>query len=203
MRLQAQAANWRLFAFMAMGVAALAVMGVIWIGSKSKFIPVIVEVDKLGQKIAVKALDGDDAVTDTSRLVYREMHDLFENLRTVTTDRAANNDRLSKGFSRLRGGASTYVRTELRKAPPNEVGAGRTVQVTIRSALKLTGKSWQVDWDETSFNLAGEVMGAPEHWRATLQYVLNPSSAEKEFRSNPIGFEVPELSWQKVLERAN
>lgn len=159
LRVQAQVANWRMFAFFCLAIAAAAVAGLIWVALKSKFIPMVFEVDKLGQTVAVKALYGDEAVSDTQRLVYREMFDLIENLRTVTTDRQANNDRLTKGFSPLSGAAERYVRTELRKAPPNEVGATKTVQVIVRSALKLTGKSWQVDWEEHSFSLAGEEMG--------------------------------------------
>lgn len=198
LRLAAQVANWRLFAFFSLLIAGVAVSGAIYIGLQSKFIPVIVEVDKLGQTLAVRALTGEDAVTDSRRLVYREMFDLFENLRTVTTDRLANNDRLSKGFTRLSGAAKTYARNELKKAPPNDVGAMKSVQVKVKTALKLAGKSWQIEWEERSFNLAGEEMGV-ELWRATLQYELSPSSEEEIFRINPIGFTVSELSWQKVI----
>ncbi|WP_082818903.1 VirB8/TrbF family protein [Cupriavidus nantongensis] len=199
LRVQAQIANWRMFAFISLGIAGLAVGGAIWIGAKSKFIPMVFEVDKLGQVVAVKALHGDEAVTDPQRLVYREMFDLIENLRSVTTDRQANNSRLSKGFSRLTGAAERYVKTELRKAPPNDVGANKTVQVIVRSALRLTGKSWQVDWEEHSFSLAGEEIGVAR-WRATVQYELNPSPDEKVFRSNPTGFTVTEMQWQEVVK---
>lgn len=198
LRLAAQVVNWRRLAFLATLLAGLAIGGVIYIGSQSKLIPLLVEVDKLGRTVAVRALDGDDAITDPSRVVYREMFDLIENLRTVTTDRAANNDRLSKGFSRLDGAARTYVRTELRKAPANDVGATKTVQVKVKTALKLTGKSWQIEWEELSYSLAGEPLGV-ELWRATLQYELKPSSDEMSIRTNPIGYIVPEISWQKVI----
>lgn len=199
LRVQSQVANWRMFAFFSLAIAAIAVAGLIWVALKSKFIPMVFEVDKLGQTVAVKALYGDEAVTDSQRQVYREMFDLIENLRSVTTDRQANNDRLTKGFSRLSGAAERYVRAELRKAPPNEVGATKTVQVIVRSALKLTGKSWQVDWEEHSFSLAGEEVGV-ERWRATVQYELNPGGDEKAIRRNPIGFTVPELSWQRIVQ---
>jgi type IV secretory pathway TrbF-like protein len=202
-RSQAQVANWRMFAFFSLAIAAVAVSGAVWIGGKSKLIPMVFEVDNLRRTVYVATLHGDEATTDANKIVYSEMFELFENLRSVTTDREANNARLRKGFSRLTGAAATYVRTELRKAPPNEVGATKTVQVTVRSALKLTGKSWQVDWDETSFGLDGKQIGDPEHFRATLQTKLDPSDDEKEFRKNPSGLQIPELSWQKVVERAN
>lgn len=197
LRMAAHAKNWRLFAFFCLALAAFAIAGNIYIGSKSKYIPMVMEVDRLGQVVAVKALTGDEAVTDPRRLVYREMFDLIEDLRTVTTDRQANNYRIDKAFIRLDGAAKTYVRTELRKAPPNEVGATKTVQVQMKSALRLTAKSWQLDWEEHSFNLAGEEVGV-ESWRAIVQYELSPSDKENIFKRNPIGFLVSDLSWQKV-----
>ena len=203
MRSQAQVANWRLFAFICLGIAAVSVVGVIWLGGKSKFIPLVFEVDKLGQIVAVKALTGDEAVTDGNRVVYSEMFELFEHLRTVTTDRNANNYNLNKGFSRLSDPVKVYVREELKKAPPNEVGATKTVQVTVRSALKLQGKWWQVDWDETSFDLTGKQVGDPAHWRATMQYANEPSADPKIFAINPSGFTVKEMHWQQIADRSN
>ncbi len=192
-----QIANWRLFAFFSLGIMAIAVGGVIYIGSQSKFIPYLVEVDKLGQTIAVRALDGSDATTDPRRLVYREMFDLIENLRTVTTDRLANDDRIDKAFTRLDGAGANYARSELKKARPNEIGATKSVQVKVKTALKLAGKSWQVEWAEHSFNLNGDEVGV-EQWRATVQYELAPSSDPAIFQRNPMGFTVTELNWQKV-----
>lgn len=198
LRLAAHATNWRRFAFAMLGVTLLAVGGLVYIGSQSKFVPMLVEVDKLGQTIAVRALTGDDAVVDSNRLVYREMFDLIENLRTVTTDRFANNSRVSKGFSRLKDAGYNYVQTELRKNPPNVVGETKSVQVKVTTALKLAGKSWQIDWEEHAFTLAGVSLGA-EKWRATLQYELLPSGDEVSIRTNPIGFTVSEISWQRVI----
>lgn len=198
LRLAAQVANWRLFAFFCIFIAILAVGGVVYIGAQSKYVPMLVEVDKLGQTIAVRALTGDDAVTDSKRLVYRELFDLIEDLRTVSTDIAANNTNLDKGFSRLTGAAAGYARAELRKAPPNEVGANKTVQVQVKTALPISDNTWQVEWEEHSFNLKGEEIGV-EKWKATVGYKLTPPETEEGIRKNPIGFFVPELSWMRVI----
>jgi type IV secretion system protein VirB5 len=203
MRSQAQVANWRLFAFFCLAIAGVSVLGVIWLGGKSKFVPMVFEVDRLGQVIAVKALYGDEAVTDNNRVVYSEMFELFEHLRTVTTDRNANNYNLNKGFSRLSEPVKAYVREELRKAPPNEVGATKTIQVIVRSALKLQGNWWQVDWDEISFGLDGKQVGEPAHWRATLLYANEPSPDPKVFAVNSTGFTVKEMHWQQIADRSN
>lgn len=198
LRLAAQVANWRMFAFFCLFVAAISVGGIVYIGSKSKYIPMLVEVDKLGRTLAVRALTGDDAITDPKRLVYRELFDLIEHLRTVSTDIAANNSDLDKGFSRLTGAAAVYARTELRKAPPNEVGATKTVQIQVKTALPISDNTWQVEWEEHSFNLKGEEIGV-EKWKATVTYKLSPPATEEGIRINPIGFYVYELSWMKVI----
>jgi type IV secretion system protein VirB5 len=202
LRLNAQVANWRLFAFFAMGVSTLAVAGLVYIGQQSKFVPMIVEVDKLGRTLAVRALTGEAAISDPSRYAYRELFDLVENLRSVTTDRTANNDRLEKGFTRLSGAARNYVRTELKKAPANDVGATKTVQVQVKTALsladKVSGKTWQVEWEEHSFSLNGEEIGV-EKWKATVQYELIPSGDAEMIRKNPVGFTVTEINWMKVI----
>lgn len=199
LRQGAQIANWRKATLLMGCIALTAVGGLIYVAQQPKFVPMPIQVDKLGQTLVVKALYGDEAITDKNRLVYREMFDLITNLRSVTTDRVANNDRLTLGFSRLDGAAAKYVRDELRKAPPNVVGATKTVQVKVRSAMPLTGKSWQVDWEEHSFSLGGEAIGV-ESWRSTLQYELKPTGDEKTIRINPIGFKATEMSWQKIAE---
>ncbi len=198
LRLTAQVANWRMFSFFCLGITTLAVGGLVYVGSQSKFVPMIVEVDKLGRTLAVRALSGEDAVKDPKRLIYREMFDLIEHLRTVSTDVQANKVNLTKGFSRLTGAATVYVRTELRKAPPNEVSQTKTVQVQVKTVLPISANTNQIEWEEHSFNLQGEEIGV-EKWKATVVYKLAPPELEEGIRINPIGFFVSEISWMKVL----
>jgi type IV secretion system protein VirB5 len=199
LRLAKQAANWRLFAFFSIFVAAICIVGVIYIGSRSKYVPMIVEVDKLGRTLAIKPLheDGDPAI-EAKTLVYRELFDLIENLRSVTTDIGANNNNLTKGFSRLTDRATIYVRTQLRAAPPNEVGTRKTVQVQVKTALPLSKNTWQVEWEEWSYNMKGENIGV-DKWKATVTYKISPPTSEKGIRINPIGFYVTDINWMKVI----
>ena len=48
---------WQAAALLALMVAIGAVGGVIYIGSQSKFVPYVIEVDKLGQTAAVRRAD--------------------------------------------------------------------------------------------------------------------------------------------------
>lgn len=200
LRQQAQVRNWRMFAFLCLAVATFAVGGMAYIGSQSKFVPFLVEVDKLGRTLAVRTVGDKDSLADPAKLQYRELFELIENLRTVTTDIAANNKHIDDGFSRLRGAAANYVRTELRKAPPNEVGTTKTVQVKVKTAFPISGQSntWQIEWEEHSYDLNGDPM-MMERWKASVNFDMQPSEDEDVFRKNPMGFFVDNLNWAKVI----
>lgn len=199
LKLAAQVVNWRRITFLSLLITGIAVSGVVYIGAQSKFVPYVVEVDKLGRALAVRSLQGAEATRDPARQVYADIFELIENLRTVTTDREANNRNLNRAFAKLGDGAKNYVRTELRKAPPNEVGATKTVQVRVTTALKLSEKVWQVEWEEVSFNMQGDQIDKPELWKATLEYELEPGETEEAIRKNAVGLKVLQLNWAKVI----
>lgn len=199
LRQAAHASNWRNFAFFSLVVAACAVGGIAYIGSQSKIKTYLVEVDKLGRTIAVRAVDGRDAITDPKRMVYREMIELIENARTVTTDFGANNKALTYVFTRLEGAAYNYVKTELLARKPNEVATSHTVVVDVNAALPITDNTWQVEWTETSYNLKGEKMPNPERWKANIYFELRPGGSEADLKRNPLGFTSPSLSWTRQM----
>lgn len=199
LRQAAQIQNWRRIAALAMFVALFAVGGVIYIGAQSKIVPYLVEVDKLGRAQAVRAVTGENLIKDSRRHVYREFIEFFENTRTVSVDVAANNRLLTKGFSRLSGSAYEYVKTELKKRPPNEVALSRTVQVTVDGAVPISENLWSVEWIETSFNLKGERMPNPERWKANVHFEMRPGGTEAEINHNPLGFFITSLAWGKQM----
>jgi type IV secretion system protein VirB5 len=158
----------------------------------------LVEVDKLGRTVAVRALEGNEAVADKRRLVYREMFDVIENIRTVSSDPSVNKKHLTQAYSRLDGAAVKYVTEELKRNPPNVIGATQTVEVEIRAAIPVSKKTWQVEWVERTYSLAG-VLTASDNWKASLTYELKPSGLEESIRINPIGYTVTDISWLRII----
>ena len=56
----ARARNWRSAAFAALAISAVLALGVVWEAAQSKVVPYVVEVDKLGDAIAVARADAGD-----------------------------------------------------------------------------------------------------------------------------------------------
>lgn len=203
LRLASHAANWRKFAFISAVTSVCAVAGVVYMASLPRVVPVFIAVDKLGRTAPLVAGVAEGARVDPRKLIYREMVNFIENTRSVTSDYAANNKALAEGFSRLVGAAHTYVKTDLMSHKPNEVAEKKTIVVEVKLAMPITvggqRNSWQVEWTETSYSLKGEQMGAPEMWKANIQYELHPGNTEDEVNLNPLGFTIPTLSWAKQV----
>ena len=53
----AQAHAWRLTALASIGVAFVAVAGVVWIGAQNRVVPYVVQTDRLGDAIAIRRAD--------------------------------------------------------------------------------------------------------------------------------------------------
>ncbi|MGS0741122.1 VirB8/TrbF family protein [Glaciimonas sp. GG7] len=199
LRMAAQVKNWRQFALFGLVLAACSIGGVIYIGSQSKIVPYMIEVDKLGRTLAVRAIGGKDAVNDPKKLTFREMIEFFENCRMVTADAAANNMFLTRAFDRLSESAYGYVKRELLlRGKPNDIAVNRTISVDVKSAIPVSDNLWTVEWIETSYNLKGEPLPHPELWKANVHFELRPGGKD-DLPHNPTGFTITSLSWAKQM----
>jgi len=75
---------WQLVAVAALLIAVIAVGGAIYVGAQSKFVPYVVEVDKLGQVQAVKIADS--ASTADERIIHASLASWIASARMVTPD---------------------------------------------------------------------------------------------------------------------
>ena len=87
-------------------------------------------------------------------------------------------------------------------ASPFARAAKVTVTTDINSVLPISGSTWQVDWQETTRDRAGALIGQPVHMRAMLTVYLEPPSTtgdEAAIQRNPLGIYVSNYTWQEVL----
>jgi type IV secretion system protein TrbF len=85
---------------------------------------------------------------------------------------------------------------------PFDRAAKVTVTTDINSVLPISGNSWQVDWQETTRDRTGALVGQPVHMRAMLTVYLEPPSTtgdEAAIQRNPLGIYVNNYTWQEVL----
>src|SRR6201996_6661396 len=104
----AQAHAWRLTAFASLGVAIIAVAGVVWIGAQNRVVPYVVQTDRLGDAVAISRAD--IAAPADPRLIRSPLARWGDDVRAVYVDVAAEKHVINDAYAmvdRNAAGATT------------------------------------------------------------------------------------------------
>src|SRR6266436_431855 len=160
---------WQLIAVVSLLIAFACVAGIIYFGSQTKFVPYVIEVDKLGEVVAVGPAQL--AAPADPRVVRASLASFIAAARLVTPE------------------TSPFTRS-----------AKVTVNTDISTVLPITENTWEVDWQETTRDRDGSLVGQPIIMRATLEiYIVAPSTdaRQTEIQRNPLGIYVRDFNWQQ------
>ena len=196
---------WQMLCLLALTIALAAVGGVIYIGSQSRFVPYVVEIDKLGQAAAVaparRAADPDDRVMQTL------LSSFIADARQVSPDVALQRKAVFRLYSMLAPNdpatakANEYLNgTE--DSNPFKRSETETVSVEVLTALRQTAETWEVNWEESVRDRQGGLKGKPFRMRALVTvYIVapTPQTTEDQVRNNPVGLFVRDFSWTRQL----
>lgn len=197
--------TWQIVGILSMLIALAAVGGITYIGSLSKFIPYIMEVDKLGELRAVGVAD--HVPRADPRVTHATVAQFISDARLVTPDIALQRKAVYRVYSRLAPNqpATNKMNEWLNgtaDASPFKRAVKETISTEVRSVLAQTPDTWQVDWEETVRDRQGVAKSAPYRMRALVTVFQDPPTAqttEEQIRNNPMGIYVRDFSWSKVL----
>jgi type IV secretory pathway TrbF-like protein len=196
---------WQLMGLLSMLTTLAGVGGMIYIGSQSKFVPYVVQVDKLGQAVAaapaVRAAAADPSVVRASVAAW------IGDVRVVTPDVALQRKAVFRVYSMLAPNDPATAKANewlngTENSSPFKRAAKETVSVEIDTVLAQTPDTWQIDWVETARDRQGVLKGQPQRWRALVTvYTVpaTPDTTEQQMRDNPLGIYVRDFSWSKQL----
>lgn len=199
-----QRQTWQVIGILSLLIALAAVGGMTHIGSQSKFIPYVVEVDKHGQTIAAGPVSA--AAKPDQRIVHASVSEFIGDARSVTPDVALQRKSVFRVYSKLSptDPATTKMNEWLNgteDASPFKRATKEMVSIEIKSVLPQSPDTWQVDWVETTRDRSGIVKGLPSTMRALVTvYVAEPTSAtsDEQLRNNPMGLYVRDFSWSRL-----
>lgn len=196
---------WQMLGLLSLMIALAGVAGVIHIGSQSKFVPYVVEVDKLGQSAAVQPAYRASPVDQ--RVLRTMLTSFISDARSVTPDGILQRRAIFRVYAMLslRDPAQTkmtewYSATE--KSNPFKRSEEEMVSVEIASILPQSPQTWQIDWIETVRSRDGRVTRPPFRMRALMTIYIKPPTAdttEEQIKSNPLGIYVRDFSWSKQI----
>lgn len=197
---------WQLVGLGSLLIALTAVGGLIIIGSQSKFIPLVFQQDASGNTLSITRADkvGDATLEDYQSIAAR----FIETIRLVTADADLQKKAILQTYSYLNGSdaavskANQYLNGSAEANPFNRA-AFEIVSVDIRSVLRETESTWQVDWIETIRNRDGTLKSPPKAMKALLTLYQNPQlsdSSNETLLKNPHFIFVRDFSWSSDLQ---
>jgi type IV secretion system protein TrbF len=195
--------TWQVMGILCLMIALASVGGMIHIGSQSKFIPYIIEVDKLGQSLAISPAQL-VAIPD-QRVVHSAVASFINDARLVTPDIALQRKAVFRVYAMLSANDPATAKSNQwfngsEDASPFNRAKKETVSIEIHTVIPQTPDTWQVDWVETVYDRQGIVQGAPFRMRALVTIYTIPSTpqtTEEQLRLNPLGVYVRDFSWSK------
>jgi type IV secretion system protein VirB5 len=197
--------NWMLTTLFSLLVALAAVGGMIHIGSQSKFIPYVVQVDSLGQVAA--AAPADRAIPADPRILRATAAAFISDLRLVTPDIALQRKAVFRSYAHLSAKDPATAKANewlngSEESSPFKRAEKEMVSTELHSVLQQTADTWQIDWTETVRNRQGVGVGKPYRMRALVTlYTVPPTkdTKEEQLLDNPLGIFVRDFSWSKQL----
>lgn len=194
----ARARNWRIMAILSGLIAIMAVGGLVYTSAQNRFIPYIVEVDKLGAASAVGFADR--AAPIDQRIIKAYLMRFIEDTRLVSSDAMAQKAAVNRVYSMIAQGTSGLIKLNeyYKDASPFKRAENETVSVEIISVLPITDQTWQCEWSETTRNLQGQVK-AKDRWKASVSLAFNPPNDEKQILLNPLGIYAIDINWAQQL----
>ena len=192
--------NWQIAAGGLLAVSLILALGIVWLSTRSRYVPYVVEVDKLGYALTVPQRLTAASVPDvTTRIERYELAAFVRNARAVSSDPQVEQQMLNSLLAHARGAADrfldAYYHSENFAHNPFKRAERLTISVQIDSILSVSSQSYQLRWTEVQHDLNGVLIGAPTHWEAELQTQVIPPGNEDAIISNPLGFYVTQISW--------
>lgn len=196
--------NWQMLGLLSLLIALAAVGGVIHIGSQAKFIPYVVEVDKLGQTLAVAPVDRAQEVD--ARIIHAAVASFVQQARMVTPDVALQRKAIFAVYAMLSPeDPATAKMNEFMNGRPEASPFRRAeremVSTEIVSVIAQSPQTWQADWTETVRDRQG-IEKSTYRMRALVTVHVAPPSpdiSEAQLRNNPLGIYVSDFAWSRQL----
>jgi type IV secretory pathway TrbF-like protein len=192
---------WQLIAIASLLIALACVAGLVYLGGKSKYVPYVIEVDKLGEAVTVGPAQV--ASPADTRVIRASLAAFIASARLVTPDQELQRRAIFSVYAlmKTKDPATTKMNEYLNGAPdttPFARASRLTVNADVLTVLPITDSgAWQVDWEEVSRDRDGGLISKAQ-MRSTLQIYLDPPGAQAkqtDIERNPLGIYIRDFNW--------
>lgn len=188
--------NWQIVASALLLSNTALAAALAWQSTQSRVTPFVVEVDRLGHAIAFGPAERLRKADE--RLIRYQLGMLIHDLRTVVGDAGAQKELLTRAYAYARGPSVAFLQNHFSENNPFETARTWRVGVKLKSILRLSEKTWQLQWSEDRRTVAGAEVDSRD-WQAVLTIEEDPPKTTEALLLNPLGLYVTEITWSPTL----
>jgi len=192
---RAQAHSWRLMAFSATAILALAVTDNARLRYGAKIVPYVVEVDRLGAARSVAPVEAGYRPTDPQ--IAWHLARFIENVRARPADPIVLRQNLASAYEFTTEQGAAALNDYARASDPFANLVDTQVSVDVRQVVRASADSFRIAWDERRY-VRGQLAGTT-HWSAILTFVARAPGDARVLTRNPLGLYVHAINWSQDL----
>lgn len=200
---------WQIIALLASIITLAAIAGLIYIGSQSKFVPYVIEVDSHGRAVGIGTATPTPNMnyeSVTKRVIEASIVTFITDARTVTADVDLQVRMINRVYNLLAPGDPAIIKmnewfNSNEKSSPFERAKTELVNVRIKNVLQQSTETWLVEWEEITRDRTGALIKTPELMKAVITvYMGNISSGmtPQQLIDNPMAVFVKNYSWSII-----
>jgi type IV secretion system protein VirB5 len=186
--------------FILSAVIAIAIVGFIIIANqvKVKALPFVIHGDEV---VTLNLDDAPNSNTLQTQLASYFVKQFVRNARSVSVDAQINRAQEIAAYSFVSGAATQTLSDFYEKNNPNEIASNHVKSVHVTSVLRASAHTFDIRWDEELRKVdTGEVVQT-QHFIAQITYQYQKPSADAVvLRSNPMGFQITQLTWSEDIQ---
>ncbi len=192
------AKSWRHVGMISLSLATVSFSYALWQSSGVKYVPYIVQVDKLGNSV-MAGFPSQIEYAD-ERVIRALLSQWISSFRSVTADGTVQRKYIDITYSMLdlSDPAAFKVTNWMKLNPFEERAKEKSVSVEVTSIVALSKKSYQIDWREIERDRQGRALGTRRH-RAIAHVSIVPPQEEMVIKNNPIGLYIRDIDWTTQL----
>jgi type IV secretory pathway TrbF-like protein len=192
------AAAWRIVGILGLTMAVIAFTYALYLSSRVKLVPYIVEVDKLGT--SVNAGFPQQIEYADPRVVRATLGNFITSFRSITPDAVVQKQYIDRTYALLRSSdpSTEKINAWFRGNSPFEKAKNSTVAIEVNNIVALSNQTYQIDWTEYERDRKGKET-ATRRFRGIATVTLTAPQDEAIIRLNPIGLYVRDFDWTAQL----
>jgi type IV secretory pathway TrbF-like protein len=194
------AKNWRLLSFATLGLLAVSIGGLIYLGAKPKAVPHIVQIDAIGATSYLGPVGqaASQYVPSDATIKYH-LRRFLEDVRCLSSDGAVVKRNWLDAYSLVTPRGANMLSAYVAKPENDPFRRAATEHVTteVAAMVRVSADTWQIDWRETAWDKSGTPAAAAV-WRGMFRVTLVPPKTEEAMAKNPIGLYIDEFHWDRV-----